>query len=334
MVEAVPAPLTRAQIVERAATVLTELTELLDQGERNTTCVVAVHTRVTRPSPSSIRKLEMDAALASRMKRIVLERIGPARQWVRDGHLQAYDQRGLQEHDVRCVVSVDIPVVDQWLTALPPSDGWARFRRREWSAKQISGLFFKLDIPGTRDPLIAFTKWSDSLLLQRKGILAAVSNNHYQLQELDDQIYLPETIHFFSFRGVVFALNWEQFAAAVRFKELTEQRANEMWSAFVGDVPVVGSDAVWSIVSKSVRNQNSVIKAMTRPGRSVPSLDRIQRHIDEERMSIRIENGQLVVDVNDKSQVEDLITIMADGFVTSDITDTKLRTLDAEPRNR
>jgi hypothetical protein len=272
----------------------------------------------------------MDVSMANRMLEVAFGRLrrDPA---LSEGKLEAYDQRGTQEHDIRCMVVADVPEVARWWAALPTSAAWPVFVQSEWSKKPLSGIFIRIDFPSGGEPLICFTKWSDILLFRRKGILAALSNSRYSIQELDSEIYLPDTIHFFSYRGVIFAFDWKQFESAVSYKELTTRSALDLWDTFNSAVPITAADLVWKAISKSMRHQNSIIKTFGRTGRT-PTLERVAQFISEQGLPISIVDGKLVVDADDKLHVECLITLMADGYVTSDLTDVKLKTLDAEPR--
>ena len=319
------------QIKARSTAALRKLVAANSARGPTATCAVGVHARATRPTADNVHRLEMDTTLSDRIKKVALGPLSDATGWIQDDLLEPYDQRGLQESDIRCLLLEDAPLVKRCFDGIAGADRWPVFKKDDWERRPISGIVFRVDF-SDGDFLTCFTKWSDFILLKRSGIQALVSNSRYSLADDSRQVYLPDVTHFFAYDGVVFSMNWKQFEAAIRFKELTEARSSENWSAFAGQIPVEADEAIWAVLKKSVRHQNTIVKAMSRSGRVSPSMDRISAFISAHSLTIKIENGKLVVDPNNKDQLDELLLIMADGYVTSDITDSKLKTLDARPR--
>jgi len=129
----------------------------------------------------------------------------------------------------------------------------------------------------------------------------------------------------------MFALKWHNFESALAFREVSRQRATELWTAYNQAIPISNSELIWEVIGKNVRNQNTIIKALSHPGRSRPTISRIEAFIRERGLKVRVDNGALALDPRDKAQVDELVLIMADGFVTSDLTSQRLVTLDARP---
>lgn len=322
---------TDTEIVQEARGALKELISVNSSSVAEPTCFVGIFARATRPSPRMLRKLEMETTLAERMRNTALDPLSKGPQWLDDLLLRPFDQRGTQEEDIRCLIVKETPAVQEWIDALPHRDTWEIFSRDEWEQKKISGVFFEIVFPGHNERLVAFSCWSDALLLKRKGWVATLSRSRYSLEESESLIYLPQSIDFFFYKGVLFALKWKNFESAVNFRDISRQRAEELWTTFISTIPIAQSEAVWKVISKSVRTQNTIIKALTHPDRCRASLGKIEEFIRERKLKVRVENGALHIDPKDKDQVEQLITIMADGFVTSDLTSQRLITLDAVP---
>jgi hypothetical protein len=273
----------------------------------------------------------MDVHLADRMKQMILDPlINDARGWIVNDLLRPFDYRPPQGDEVVCVAKEDFPAVREWLDALDAPGTWNEFVRDEWIQRSLSGVFTILQFPSGAEPLIAFTKWSDALLLRRRGLTALLNRNRFELIDTSSSIYLPEAIDFFSYRGILFALDWGNVERTMSFREVTKASAVEHWDTFKGEVPVDAPEALWVVIEKSVRHQNTINRAFSMPGRLAPSMDRIESFIRDRGLTITVQNGQLVVNPADKEQVLHLITIIADGYVTSDITDRRLRTMEAE----
>lgn len=273
----------------------------------------------------------MDKPLAERMTIVAFDRLRDAQNWLDENRVESFDQRGTQENDVRCMVVSDVPQVEKWWNSIPPPSQWAVFKHSEWLNKPLRGVFIRIDFPNHGKPLLCFTNWTGTLLFRRKGLLAALSESRYSLRSLEGEIYLPEGVHFYLYDGIVIAPDWKQFENAVSYKELTIAAALTLWTKFNKSLPIRAAGDVWKILSKSLRHQNTILKTFGKTGK-IPTVDRIVTFISEQKLPISCVDGEILIDAKDKVQIEILITIIADGFVTSDLTDTKLKTLDAEPR--
>lgn len=319
------------EIVEPAREALVELAEMNARIGKEASCFLGILARGPRPSSKTVRKLEMDVDLGAHMRDVALSPLSSASDWLDNHLLQPFDQRGTQEGDVRCLVVGQTPAVQQWIDALPHQDSWDTFSAKEWAKRQLSGIFNVIVYPGEKERLVAFSRWSASLLLKRKGWVAKLSSDRYSIDLSESLVYLPNSIDFFFFRGIMFALKWSNFESAVNFREVSSQNAVELWNKFNKSVPINDADAIWGVIGKNVRNQNTIIKALGHPERSRPTLERIEQFIKDRKLKVEIKNGKLHLDPTDKLQLEQLVFIMADGFVTSDLTSQRLITLDAVP---
>lgn len=322
---------TDKDIIETAHAALASLIEINGRVGSEATCFLGILARGPKPSPKTIRKLEMDAALAEHMRNVALSSLSSSGDWLSQNLLQPFDQRGTQEDDIRCLVVSQTPAVQLWIDALPHRDTWMTFCRDEWSKRQLSGVLIAIVFPGEDEPLLAFARWSARLLLKLKGWVARLSSDRYSIDTSDSLLCLPNSIDFFVFKGVVFAMKWSNFEMAVNFRQISRLAAVELWESFNQNVAIADSDTVWEVIGKSVRNQNTLIKALSHPERSRPTLDKIEQFIRERGLKVQVANGKLHLDPSDKVQISQLMLIMADGFVTSDLTSQKLITLDAVP---
>ena len=324
-------PRTQDVVHQEARAALDVLLTTLTREVRQSTIILGIHAKAARPTLKWMRKLETDVTLASRMKNIVLGPIlNSGRSWLDNDEIKAFDSRPPQGDEVVTLTDVDFPAVAEWFQALPPALTWATFRREEWISRNISGVFYVVQFADGSEPLIAFTRWNDGMLLRRKGVLAILSDNRYIIEDTTDAVYLPDKIDFFHYQGITFGMNWDALEKSVNFREVTKAKAVGHWATFTAEVPLANSDRVWAMFNKSIRTQNTINKAFSQPRRVPLDMQRVEQFIQQRNLSIRCQNGQLVVDENDRGQLLHLLTILADGYVTSDITDRHLRTFDAE----
>jgi len=191
---------TDAEITSAAESAIKELVAVNSRGGEEATCFLGIQARGGRPSRKTIRKIEMDVALSERMRNTALGPLTNAQRWLDDSLLHPFDQRGTQEGDIRCLVVNQTPAVQQWIDALPHRDTWESFSRQEWQKRKLLGVFNIIVFPDEQEPLIAFSLWSDILLLKRKGWVARMSESRYSVEESESLIYLPPSMISFSSR--------------------------------------------------------------------------------------------------------------------------------------
>lgn len=244
-----------------------------------------------------------------------------------------FDFREMADGTLAGISPNAFPSVDAWVSALPQSLHPKAFDRQENFKNNVQCLCIALTF-GDGEKIWSFRQWTSSRLLKKRGITGYLSleKDEYVKISNDQIMTFDGGIDFFIYRGVVYVHNYKAFEQVFDFRKVTEQIAGETFAAFAGQIEIANVEEVRKALHVGARNLNKLARNHQKPHLEKLSLARIESLIKAENLAIQVVDGKLKVDWKNKDQLNDLLHVINDGFVRSDLTDLKYLALNHKLR--
>lgn len=227
----------------------------------------------------------------------------------------------------------DFSLLANWFGAIPPVANVQQYSGQEAFNKYVNGIVTSISIPNVQDELVLFGKWSPNLLLEKSGFLGQfkLGPNNYEPLERNNIIRLSDNVDFFIFGKYVYIKDDNAFESMVAFREMTREMANEAFEDVRQVLPVRNGEQVFENLRGSARRLKRVAKTLGADHVQLLTIPAVQVLIEQQKLPIYVENGELVVDPDDREQIDALIYIINDSYARSVLTELWYRIHDADP---
>lgn len=285
------------------------------------------------PTERNLVRVPVNAALATHVRDVLATRITTIIDTALAGPdtLREFNFANSSDDRVLALHLDDFSRLADWFGSIPPSANLDRYNGQAAFNKRVNAVVTPFAIPNVNDVLVAFGKWSPSLLLEKSGLIAfRLGPDNYQPIERENILRLNDSVDFFVFGRYVYIADNVAFESVLSFREMTREIASEAFAQVSAVLPVRNGSEVFNSLKTSSRRLKRVAKNWQAGHVQFLNLEAVDVLIQQQQLPIRVEDDEVVVDPNDNEQVDALIYIMNDAYARSVLTELWYRVHDAD----